>query len=147
MCECAVCYSPQRNHVCLKLPLVTWQNTITLSRTNSLTFAQGNHEIQMRVVSLCCIAENHKSTQCVYRMYIQYLKGGDLVFEHFLGFVEVWQHVLRLSAVDSAQFGELPLVSLGQLLFVSPEQREEWTVEFLTEDWGCWFVLNDGHRR
>lgn len=70
-------------------------------------------------------------------MYIQYLEGGDLVFEHFLGFVEVRQHVLRLSAVDGAHFGELPLVPLRQLLFVSPEEREERAGEFLRDDWSC----------
>lgn len=66
-------------------------------------------------------------------MYVQYLKGGDLVFEHFLGFVEVRQHVLRLSAVDGVHFGELPLVPLRQFLFMSPEERGECTVEFLRE--------------
>lgn len=69
--------------------------------------------------------ETLKSTWCVRGVHIQYLQGGDLVFEHFLGLVEVWQHVLRLSAVDGAQLSELPLVSLGQLLFVGPEERRE----------------------
>lgn len=73
-------------------------------------------------------------------MYIQYLEGGDLVFEHFLGFVEVRQHVLRLSAVDGAHFGELPLVPLRQLLFVSPEEREEQVTSNMT-------VLKQTYRR
>lgn len=58
-------------------------------------------------------------------MYLQYLQGWDLVFEHFLGLVEIWQHVLRLSAVDGAQFGQLPLVPLRQLLLSGPEERKE----------------------
>lgn len=63
-------------------------------------------------------------------MYVQYLERGDLVFEHFLGFVEVWQHVLRLPAVDGTHLVKFPLVPLRQLLLMSPEEREEWSDEF-----------------
>lgn len=66
-------------------------------------------------------------------MYLQYLQGGDLVFEHFLCFVEVWHHVLRLSAVGGAQLGEFPLVPLCQLLFVTTVQIEERSAEEIEE--------------
>lgn len=109
-----------------------------------MTFAQSNDESRIRLeviflwaIDLCqlqmCLRATRTHTQShtvsVYSVYIQYLKGGDLVFEHFLGFVEVRQHILRLSAVNCAQLGQLPLVLLQQLLFVSPEETEEWTVE------------------
>lgn len=58
------------------------------------------------------------------RMYLQDLQGGDLVFQHFLGLVEVGQHVLRLPAVDGVQLGQLPLLPLRQVLLSSPEEGE-----------------------
>lgn len=83
------------------------------------------------------IGRCHSPPRCVCSVYIQNLQGGDLVFQHFLGFVEVGQHVLRLSAVDGAQLGELPLVPLRQLLFVSPEERGGGTAEFLRGGGSC----------
>lgn len=54
--------------------------------------------------------------------YVQNLKGGDLVLQHLLGFVEVGQHVLRLPAVGGVHLRQLPLVPLHQLLLVRPEE-------------------------
>lgn len=64
------------------------------------------------------------------RVYLQDLQGGDLVFQHFLGLVEVGQHVLRLPAVDGAQLGQLPLLPLCQVLLSSPEEGDiKWASE------------------
>lgn len=63
-------------------------------------------------------------------MYLQDLQGGDLVFQHFLGLVEVGQHVLRFPAVDGAQLSQLPLLPLCQVLLSSPEEGDtKWASE------------------
>lgn len=137
--ECVV--SPETSWLLFKAstPQLTSHSPITY-RTNSLTCAHGDWDfkndmkwypsvLQSSDVTYSKCFKTLKCARCVYGVHIQYLKGGDLVFEHFLGLVEVWQHVLRLSAVDGAQLSELPLVSLGQLLFVGPEEGEERMVD------------------
>lgn len=63
------------------------------------------------------------SCACASGTYSQYLQRRDFVLQHFLGFVEVRQHVLCVSAVGGGQVVQLPLVPLCQLLLVSPEVR------------------------
>ena len=53
-------------------------------------------------------------------MHLQYLQGGDLVLQEFLGLVEVRQHVLGLPVVDAVHLDQVPLVLLGHLLLVDP---------------------------
>lgn len=53
----------------------------------------------------------------------QYLQSRDLVLQDLLGLVEVAQDYLQLPLMDDAELAHLPLMSLGEVLLVSPEKH------------------------